>query len=71
MSAGYGYKGCDEAGRCLECLKPMPQEYCWNGSTTCLVGRPPRHIDPCDLWLRLAELERRIAAVEATILPKE
>jgi hypothetical protein len=51
---------------CSRCLLPAPADWCWHQHHDCPLGFPPRHVDPHVLLRLLVDLQRRVAALEAS-----
>ena len=49
---------------CSACRHFEPRDWCWEGRMDCPFVKPPRVLNVSDLWARLVEHEKRIAALE-------
>jgi hypothetical protein len=56
---------------CNVCGKTEPNEWCWEARIDCPFNKPPRNLDVRDLWDRIVKQEKRIAALENRVMPRE
>lgn len=53
---------------CPGCDKPPPAEWCWVGRLDCPCNMPPKNLSVMTLWRELADLRKRVAALEDPLI---